>query len=261
MERGAPSPAVTTRLRVPTDALSAASFIASGADRHYLHRVLRLQIGDRIVGFDGFGRERDGAIAATRDIVEIQWQGSVRSIPPEPVQWMALLPLIKGERMERCLSQLTELGVDEIRLYRAARSVVKLEPKKVPAKLERYQKIVTAAAAQCQRSTVPRVLGFLDLSDALLLPNDSLGLVFWEERNQLPLPEQIPAPVPKTIAILTGPEGGLEAVEVETAVAAGFRTAGLGPRFLRADTAPVAALAMLQYHALEHARVPPDASD
>jgi 16S rRNA (uracil1498-N3)-methyltransferase len=112
----------------------------------------------------------------------------------------------------------------------------------------RWQKIAKEAARQSGRLDIPEVEGVTSLQTALAAAaKDALKLLLWEGARQTSLRSVLPATPPQQIVIAVGPEGGFTSDEVEAARAAGFVTAGLGPRVLRTETAALVTLAILGY--------------
>lgn len=201
--------------------------------RHYLADVMRFKTGERIIGLDSTGRSYFLQI----DLATAE--GVVLALAPEPnrepqIAVKLFLPLLKGNKLELVVQKTVELGVCAIDFYLARRSIVTGD--NFAKKLARYQKIATEAARQSRRQQVPLLGGLYTLS-ALAVTGP--GLFAWEEEREASLKRFLSRPS-KTISLLTGPEGGLEATEAEILVAAGWQAVSLGPRILRAETAAIA---------------------
>ena len=238
------------RLLIDPSELAPGELAVRGDDHHYLFHVRRMRPGDRLVLFDGEGREAEaevksiGSRAATLEVAAGVVVAPARAAPSLTV----ILSLIKGERMDSCLTKLVEIGVGRIVPLLAERSVVRLDGERAERRRERYRALVRAAVQQCRAVQVPVVDPICSLGQALALTADAeLKVVFWEGAQAVPLRSVLPEATPSGVVVLVGPEGGLSAEEVDSAVAAGFRVAGLGPRILRADTAAVAGAAILAY--------------
>jgi 16S rRNA (uracil1498-N3)-methyltransferase len=221
-----------------------------GDDYHYLFHVRRMRPGDRLVLFDGEGCEAEaevkgvGARSASLDV------GTRVAVPTarSGTSLTVILSLVKGERMDHCLTKLVELGVGRIVPLLSERSVVRLDGERAERRRDRYRAQVRAAVQQSRATQVPVVDPICSLDQALARTAQAeLKLVFWEGATPVPLRSVLPERRPAEVAMLVGPEGGLSAAEVETARAAGFTAVGLGPRILRADTAAVAGAAILAY--------------
>ena len=148
--------------------------------------------------------------------------------------------------MDLVLQKATDLGVCRIQPLQAERSVMRLSGERLERRMAHWQGVIGSACEQCGRNTIPVLeplaglfpwLSALDAPDTderrlMLAPDAARGLV---ETN-----------VGRRVVLLIGAEGGLAAHEVEAAHRAGFRATRLGPRILRAETAPLAALAAIQ---------------
>jgi 16S rRNA (uracil1498-N3)-methyltransferase len=207
----------------------------SPEETHHLH-VLRAQVGDSVRVFDGRGREGLARILLLGEeaLLELESSWEVSREPPVPIElW---LPLLKGDHLAEIVRGATELGATAFHLFLSRRTI----PRELSqAKLARLQKIAQEAAKQCQRNVVPRVAPPLPLSE---IPSVSQGLVA-QPGSTLRVREALRLEEPVTL--LTGPEGGLDPEEVELLSARGFIPVQLGPRILRAETAPLALLALV----------------
>lgn len=157
--------------------------------------------------------------------------------------------ILKGEKMDWFIQKATELGVAGIVPLLTERTVAG----KTGLRQQRWQKIALEAAQQSGRCSIPSVSAPHSLSSFLTEASTSdLKLLLWEGEEEKKLKEvlrgtQMNGERPGRISLLIGPEGGWTAEEVSVARRAGFATASLGRGILRAETAGVAALAILQY--------------
>ena len=236
------------RLHVPGMALAAGATVALDGDRHhYLSRVLRVRDGAPIELFAGDGRVHVGAVAAVdRRAVTVRLDSERPGLALSPLRVIVLQSLLRGSRLELVVQKATELGVAELRLVECARCVAR---RPGTERLRRLRTIAEEAAEQCGRAEVPPLLAPLPLVEAFrALPAEGRRLVLWEDARHVPLAGALGTGLEgEPLTLLCGPEGGLDAGEVDAAREAGFRVVGLGPRVLRAETAPIAALAVLQY--------------
>lgn len=206
------------------------------AQLHYLRRVVRLDRGAGCIVLDGTGRSWagvfDGAAVELRH--ELDTPGCEL---PISVRIACAVP--RGDRWDWLLQKATELGAAEILPLETERSVVKLRSDK----RDRWQSIVREAAEQSERTILPRV--HLPQSFDQFLGGEMAGMcLICTARGERPsLWSMLERPGPLTL--LTGPEGGFSPAEVERATAAGYRPVSLGKRILRAETAPLAALAWI----------------
>ena len=247
MERGS---LAMLRLLVAPAELVPGERTVRGDDYHYLFHVRRMRPGERVMLFDGEGCEAEAEVKAVGSRTAALEVGARVAVAPARAapRITVILSLIKGERMDSCLTKLVELGVGRIVPLQAERSVVRLEGERAEKRRERFRSQVRAAVQQCRAMQVPVVDPICGLAQALARTAQvGLKLVFWEGAKAVPLRSALPERPPEEVAMLVGPEGGLSADEVEAATAAGFTAVGLGPRILRAETAAVAGAAILAY--------------
>ena len=142
--------------------------------------------------------------------------------------------------MDPCLEKLVETGIDEVVVYPAARAVVKLDGERRTSRIEHYQASLAAAARQSGRATIPTIRAADSLAAAIAsLPAGARVVLD-------PSAERGDTPTGDDITIISGPEGGLAPAELDALAQAGFHSLGLGPRVLRAETAPVIAVALIR---------------
>ncbi len=176
--------------------------------------------------------------------------------PPSPLSVALGLPLLKGERFEWVLQKGCELGADAFHPLALERCEVRIQEKRRAERHRRWRRIVLEAAKQCDRVPPPAAHPLGGLGGFLAATEDfDLKLMGYLGENALPVKEALSRETggkttgPLRIAILTGPEGDLTDEEAEGAMDCGFLPVSLGPRILRADTAPVSLLTIVQ-HAL-----------
>jgi 16S rRNA (uracil1498-N3)-methyltransferase len=149
----------------------------------------------------------------------------------------------KGDRMDWIIQKATELGVTEISPIFTGRTEVKLSGSRLDKKLSHWQQIAISACEQSQRNRVPSINPILSFDDWLELKHNGLKLLM-NHLGDLGLSEI--SPKDQHIVLLVGPEGGLSENEICVAEALGYTSVSMGPRILRTETAPVAALSILQ---------------
>jgi 16S rRNA (uracil1498-N3)-methyltransferase len=222
--------------------------LPAAAARHA--QVLRVQPGAVLTLFDGSGCDWPATILRMgRSDVQ------VRVGQPQPVQrelpWSITLALgmPANERMDTVVEKATELGVAALAPLHTERSVLRLQGERAERKRSHWQGIVQAACEQCGRAVVPPVWPVRSLTDWLRqAPAADLRLVLSLRADAVPLPSVWRARGVGSLVFLSGPEGGLSSDEEDAARAQGYVPVALGPRVLRADTAPLAALAWLAVH-------------
>jgi 16S rRNA (uracil1498-N3)-methyltransferase len=207
---------------------------------HYLSDVLRLQPGAAVEVFDGRGHAWEGTFTGS----EIHL-GARREAPaPGAVIWLAFA-LARGERSDWVVQKCTELGVSRLVPWQAERSVVRLAGARGESRAQRWRRIAAEAARQCGRSDVPEVAEPCGLGRALVAP-PAFARVAFDAGAGAPLAEALPTGGEGVLAVV-GPEGGLSGDELRACLGGGCRLASLGPRVLRAETAAVVAVALIQH--------------
>ena len=211
-----------------------------GAARHV--QVLRLQPGDAITLFNGEGGEFDATVTRMgRSDVEVA-VGAHHAIEREAHRAVHLLAgITANERMDWLVEKATELGVASITPLVAERSVLKLKGERAEKKLAHWQGVAVAAAEQCGRNRVPLIHPAVTLTEWLKKAAPGERWVLSLSEGTQPVSRQLSQ---GPVTVLSGPEGGLSPSEESTALAAGFAPVSLGPRVLRAETAPLALLAL-----------------
>ncbi len=221
-----------------------AATLGGDAANHVL-RVLRLRRGDRLVVFDGSGLDYDAEIIDLgRNDVQLR-VGAGREVQAEsPLAITLFQGVSRGPRMDTVIQKATELGVARIQPVLAERSVVRLDEDRAGRKREHWQRVAVAAAEQSGRSRVPEI-GEPGPFDVLIPvhPDYPTRLQLDPQGEPFSTLGRPAGPV----ALLVGPEGGLTAAEAQLAADFGFQRLRLGPRILRTETAPLAALTVLQF--------------
>jgi 16S rRNA (uracil1498-N3)-methyltransferase len=235
------------RLFVEPAALGPGTRVVRGADYRYLFRVRRLRAGDRLTLFDGAGREAEAEVQSVSADEAVLVVAAPRPVQAPPrCRLTVIQALIKGERMDWCIQKLVELGVDAIVPVHTERTVVKLDPERARKRRARFTDIARDAARQSRRARIPKVHDIAGLDEALAATLDSpLKLVLWVGEGGHGLRSVLPGQPPASACLLVGPEGGFTEDEIERASRAGFMTVGLGPYILRAETAAIAATAVI----------------
>ncbi len=230
------------RLFVEAPLGSEAAVPVSPAQAHYLGGVMRAKTGEHVLLFNGRDGEWDGEIvelAKAKGVVACRHQ--TRPQTPEPDLWLLAAP-IKRDRIDLVAEKAGELGAS------ALWPVFTRRTQMTRVNQDRLRAHLMEAAEQCERLTVPDLMPPVPLDAALAgWPEDRILLFLDETREAPPLAEVVAAlPPDAKLAVLIGPEGGFDPKERQHLLAHSFvRPAHLGPRVLRADTAAIAALAVV----------------
>jgi 16S rRNA (uracil1498-N3)-methyltransferase len=245
-----------------------AGMLTSGSERMlpagpsaHVARVLRLRAGAAMTLFNGEGGEFEAHILAVEpDGVRVQ-VGAHRALEREaPVAVTLMQCLARGERMDWVMQKATELGVAAIVPVASEHSVVRLDESAAQRRQQHWQAVAISACEQCGRNRLPEIKSALPFEPAcagdqrehpqpdyrrlLLAPGADRSLA---AALNAPGTKALAGPAPiAALSVLIGPEGGLSAQELASAQHHGFVACALGPRILRAETAPLAVLATIQ---------------
>jgi 16S rRNA (uracil1498-N3)-methyltransferase len=229
------------RVHLPSARAGEARAALTDEARHYLRDVLRLGPGAAVEVFDGRGGAWDATVLAGYQDLSL---GAARAVPAAAASVWLLVALAKGEKLDLIVQKATELGVARVAPFAAARSVVRLEPQKGEERARRWRRIAAEAARQCGRADVPEIDAPASLEQALAEIPPGFG-AFLFHPGGAPLAGAAPSPADGYAAVV-GPEGGLADAERAACARAGAREVSLGPRVLRAETAAIVAIALLQ---------------
>ncbi|HEX4050705.1 MAG TPA: 16S rRNA (uracil(1498)-N(3))-methyltransferase [Steroidobacteraceae bacterium] len=220
----------------------------------HIRRVLRLRAGAELTVFDGRGGEYAARLLAGGEPLRAQ-VGEHHPVEREaPLPVTLLQGLARGERMDWIVQKATELGAAAISPVAGRHSVVQLEQSAAARRVAHWRSVAIAACEQCGRNRLPLIHPLRELPGACAEVDSTLRLLLVPEART-PLVQHLEqlrdmhAELGSTafsIALLVGPEGGLADEEIELACRAGFSPCTLGPRTLRTETAPLAALAAIQ---------------
>lgn len=230
--------------RILTEALEPGRLTLGAANSHHLSVVLRARPGDRIVIFDGHGREGQAVIVSADKAAAVVEVGAVETITRESPQIITVVQaLCTGDKMDWVVQKSTELGAARIIPVAAARSVLKLDPARAKKRMEHWSAIAASAAAQCGRTRVPEISPLMSVNEAITdwrsQPDPKTGWIL-----DPCSPERLStAAMHGPITLMIGPEAGWTDQEESLAQSAGIKGVQLGPRILRTETVAAAVLA------------------
>lgn len=213
--------------------------------QHRLFKVMRLKPNMALHVFNGSGLEYSARIVdqnsiVISDLLDTQTESQLHTI--------LLLGLSRGERMDWAMQKATELGVSQIQPVITRYCEVKLDENRLRKRMDHWQGILVSACEQSGRTRLPELSLPVTLNKALQDSHsdvsDQVNLIL--DPDGASRIQDIPLKKGDSVTLLTGPEGGFSDKELEEARQYGFQGIRMGPRILRAETAPVAALAILQ---------------
>lgn len=231
------------RRRFFVDGIRGGAAELHGEDARHLTRVLRAEPGQRYEITDSRSAWLAEVAEARGDRVVFRVIEPAPS-PEVPVRVTLCAALVKFDRLEWMIEKVTELGVERIRPFEAARSEKGLGGAAMKRAV-RWQRIAKESSQQSRRLRAPEIVPAASFESVLAEPADYR--YFLDEAGTSPLVRMLPASRTcfASVGLLTGPEGGWTEHERELAVAAGWQPVSLGPQILRAETAAIGAVAIL----------------
>ena len=216
--------------------------LESGPSQH-ISRALRMRVGDELILFNGNGGAYPAQIAAldkksvvvtTADILEQELES--------PLAIHLGIAISRGDRMDWVVQKATELGAYSVTPLFTERTEVKLAGERADKKIRHWQQVATSACEQCGRNRLPVINSLQPLHSWLMATEAERKFVLHHRSDTATTSSSKPT----SVALLVGPEGGLSKEEINAAEQAGYQPLRLGPRVLRTETAPLAAIAILQ---------------
>jgi 16S rRNA (uracil1498-N3)-methyltransferase len=209
----------------------------------HLGKVLRAKVGDDVLLFNGQGGEFVGRITSiTKQAVAVELHLFIDSDNESPLSIHLGICISKGDRMDFVMQKATELGVSEITPLLSERSQIKRNKEALAKKLRHWRQIVVSACEQSGRHYVPQVNDVKISTDWFIHCESQVKLIldpFCDNYTQS-------SERTNSVALAIGPEGGFSEREISQARASNFNGLKLGPRILRTETAPIAAIALCQ---------------
>jgi 16S rRNA (uracil1498-N3)-methyltransferase len=246
-----------TRCFVPAALAGQSQLMLPEGPSTHIARVLRLRAGAALTLFDGRGGEFEATILAVEKRgVRVQL-GVHHAIEREaPVAVRLLQCVIRAERMDFIVQKATELGVAAIVPIQSRHGVVRLDESAMQRRQRHWQAIATGACEQCGRNRIPELHAPLSFEVACTGEGEAVAAgaavqarLLLDPTAARSLAQTLESPPLKpltAVSVMIGPEGGFGDDEIALAREHGFQICSLGPRVLRAETAPIAALAVIQ---------------
>ncbi len=236
------------------------TFTLDGPEGRHATTVKRLGAGEPVDMCDGAGLRLACTVSSAEKGVLTVRVETVRQEVPPATSFTLIQALAKGDRDELAIEMATELGIDAVVPWQAERSIVRWKMDKALKGVEKWRQVVTAAAKQARRATVPEVGSLLGTAGvceriaaadlALILhedATDSVAAVARTWSQSVAGQAQRTGDARQEILMIVGPEGGMSAAEVEAFLGAGATTALLGRHVLRSSTAGPAAVVLLSH--------------
>ena len=218
--------------------------VIEGGDARHIGGALRMTAGESLTLCDGKGTDYACTVTAVeKERVTLSVDAAAPSYSEPSLAVTLYMGLPKGDKMELIIQKAVELGVTAIVPVATARCIVKLDGKDAAKKQVRWQKIAAEAAGQSGRGIIPTVETPISWKTALARFETEKTLLCYEGGGA-PIGKLV-SPADTAISLVVGPEGGFDTAEVEAVTAVGGQIATLGPRILRCETAPLAAIAVL----------------
>jgi 16S rRNA (uracil1498-N3)-methyltransferase len=236
------------RFFIPDNSIDGNFVCIEGKDFHHIKNVLRLKKGDPIQLITKNGQSYQACIdnISNKQICTEIIQPDHKICQPKMRVTIAQ-SMLKEKKMDQLIRQATELGVSRWISYISERSASRPDTKRMKQKVQRWQKIAQSAAQQCN-GLIPEIHEqLLDIKEIYSLCSEKQpGYFFWEQSDNLIARFQM-ASAPTSIILVFGPEGGFSETEAACARKAGYIVSSLGPRILRAETATISGLVLIQY--------------
>jgi 16S rRNA (uracil1498-N3)-methyltransferase len=227
------------------------SFSIVGSEAKHISRVLRMGPGEQFILMDAKGHRFLALIESISGReVGITLLESLPRPSSSPIQIILYQALLKSRQMDYLIQKTSELGVDRILPFISERTVVNLKKDRTDNKLRHWGEIARSAATQSDRvspAQIEPLSSFQELMEGAR-GGDEFKVILWEEEGSKDLKSLLRASEPrKRLVGVIGPEGGFSREEIEAATYAGFIPVSMGQRILRAETAALTLVAIVQY--------------
>jgi 16S rRNA (uracil1498-N3)-methyltransferase len=248
---------LSSRVYAPGAELARSIVVLPPDEAHHLKHVLRMSVGDEVGVFDGAGHEWSGRIVrADRSTVEVKLATPIDPVPEPAVHVVLAIALLKGDQMDAVVRDATMLGAAEVVPMVTAHVAVSGKARENEKAIARWTRVAIASARQCGRAVVPAVAPVTAFETVLnqtvrdetivaVEPAHAAGFETSPPETPAKLETSPPDVRPTRALLLVGPEGGWSAGEIEMARKCGARPRQLGPRTLRAESAPIVLLSAL----------------
>ncbi len=223
----------------------------TGSDAHHLMHVMRAKAGQEIILVDDENQVARMEMTAFReDAVTLTLLERLEADTESPIDLVLAQCLLKSDKMDMVVQKAVELGAVGVIPVRSQNCVVRYDAKKAAARQQRWQKIADEAAKQCGRTALLAVNPVTDIKALIAAEKeceDSVLVFFYENEDTQTVKDYLRQIKSRRIVLLVGPEGGFSLDEAKAVEEAGGKSVTLGPRILRAETAALTAMSVVQY--------------
>jgi len=232
--------------------LTGTGFVSiTGKEARHIRNVLRMKKGEMLILMDREGQSYEATIGEVHyKEVKVTITKAIPPSPPSPVKISLAQALIKSHPMEYLIQKVTELGIHSIHPFYSERTVIQLKSAHLKNKMDRWMEIMKSACKQCGRVTLPNLNTPLLFEEMIKDAPDTktLKILLWEDEDKVDLKRLLASMSSAPhVFFIVGPEGGFTLNEINLARDAGFHTVSLGNRILRAETAAVSLLSIIQH--------------
>lgn len=233
--------------------ISGGTVTINGDNAAHIIKTLRMRIGEELTVCDGAGMDYLCEIKYIEPgRVEAAVIRSQRCEAEPKLRLTVYIALPKSDKLELVVQKSVELGADRICIFKSSRCIPDPDRGSINKKLTRLRRISAEAAGQSLRGRIPDVRGILEFDEMLSEAAKHDKALFFYERGGHPLKELLDGDGYSSAAVIIGPEGGFSEEEHSMAQSAGLKTAYLGKRILRCETAAICAVGAVMFHANEY---------
>jgi 16S rRNA (uracil1498-N3)-methyltransferase len=237
------------RFFIQPETIISEEVLLSEQESHHIRKVLRLNVGTLLQLLDGKGNIHDARILSTDKSMRLQIISST-FVKGDAVPLRVCQSVLKGQKMELLVQKCTELGVAEFTPFYSERCQLKKTAlSNISKKYDRWQRIIEEACKQCNNPIMMQLNPLLSFEEMLVEQNSKVQkILFWEEEAQQNSLHSCSLMATEAgLQIVFGPEGGFPLQEIKAAQKVAFQILSLGPRILKAETANIAAVSIIQH--------------
>lgn len=232
------------RFFIEKDDIERSTVILPEDEAHHLKNVLRMETGTLVELFDGQGSIYTAVIETTTPHVSLKIRSHETAPETKPIVDVAQ-GILQGKKMDFLVQKATELGVGSILPFQSQHSTLRNPSQN---KTNRWQKIAFEASKQCRRPYPMEIRPYVNLVDILASSSDySLKIVLWEQEKNNSLADLPDLRNIDSLLVVIGPEGGFATKEIDNCLDASFLPVSMGSRILRAETAALSIMTILQF--------------